>query len=167
MTDFGIKESYEEISQMSKPSFKARVKQSCEKKAFEYLCNLKSGQSKGKELSYTKLKMSEYLYNSQLNLTESRLLFKIRSRMINFRSNFKMKYSTAPGVVSTPSLLCPLCQQHEDRQDLLTTCSALVDVEISSSYRYEDMFGQDQDKLVSSFKEYQKKWKRREAFLNK
>ena len=166
LSDFDIADSYENIASFSKVTFKARVKKACETKSLEYLLRIKSGQSKGKELSYSKLQLSEYLKNPLLNLNESMLLLKLRGRMLNFRANYKMKYSTAPGVVLSPSIICPLCQSHEDKQDMLTSCSALADVTIDSSYRYEDMFSQDQEKMVSSLRQFQKKWNKRELLVN-
>ena len=58
------------------------VKSRIEKKAFEYLQSKRG--SKGIEIKYNALEMSEYLlpFNSKLNIDEKRRLFKIRNRMI-------------------------------------------------------------------------------------
>ena len=76
---------------MSAYRFKKLLKSKIEIKALEYL-QRKRG-SKGKEIRYTKLEMSEYLlpFNSKLNIEEKRRLFEIRNRMSKIASNFGNK----------------------------------------------------------------------------
>ena len=90
---------------------------------------LQSQHSKGRELYYEKQRMSEYLKNPELTLNESKMIFKIRSRSLEFTSNYKTKYQ--PQHDDSPNnnlLLCHLCECHEDKQEELITCSALSTV---------------------------------------
>ena len=67
------------------------IKSNIEKKAFEYL-QLKRG-TKGHEIQYKTLEMSEFLLpsNSKLNIDEKRKLFEIRNRMTRIPNNFGNK----------------------------------------------------------------------------
>ena len=92
--DFKISESFEEIAKLSKNVFKKKVASACKRYAFDKLIsdrNNKDG-SKGKDLTYTKLKTENYLINEKFSPQESKLLFKLRSRMLNVQGNFKSKY---------------------------------------------------------------------------
>ena len=48
--------------------------------------------SKGRNLTYSKLKTMDYLISGQLPPQEAKLMFKLRSRMLNVKENFKNKY---------------------------------------------------------------------------
>ena len=69
--------------------------------------------SKGKGLKYDKLEMQTYLWSDKLSLKEAKLLFKIRTRMLDVKTNFKNKYIRK----NTPeydNLLCEICKTHID-----------------------------------------------------
>jgi len=85
--------SYEDISSMTKLSFKKLVNKSCEENALIYLkLHIKS---KGKELKYYKMELTHYLTSfSHLTLQEKKELFKMRTRMTDVMSNFKNKYES-------------------------------------------------------------------------
>ena len=91
LLELEIKETIEEIENMSAYNFKNLIKSKIEIKALEYL-QRKRG-SKGKEIKYTKLEMSEYLlpFNSKLNIEEKRRMFEIRNRMTKIPYNFGNK----------------------------------------------------------------------------
>ena len=56
--------------------------------------------------------------NSDLTLEEKKLVFKFRTRMLNFGENFR------GGQTST---ICPLCNSHNDSQFLALSCPKIVD----------------------------------------
>ena len=91
LTELDIHETIVEIKIMSKYKFKNLVKSKIESKALEYL-QTKRG-SKGKDIEYKTLEMSEYLtpFNKILNIEEKRKLFEIRNRMTRIPSNFGNK----------------------------------------------------------------------------
>ena len=86
-----ISETLEEIKIMPRNKFKNLVKNRIQIKALEYL-QTKRG-SKGEEIEYKNLEMSEFLlpFNSELNIEEKQKLFEIRNRMTNIPSNFGKK----------------------------------------------------------------------------
>ena len=85
--------SYEEISSISKLTFKKVVKEACEDNALKYLkLHIKS---KGKEISYNQIELKHYLDSSSvLTLQEKKELFKMRARMTEVKSNFKNRYAS-------------------------------------------------------------------------
>ena len=91
LAELGIKKSLEEIRNMTKNEFKNSIKIKVEKRALEYLKSKRG--TKGKEIQYETLEMSEYLlpFNSQLNIEEKRKLFEMRNRMTRISYNFGKK----------------------------------------------------------------------------
>ena len=91
LVELEIKETLEEIKSMSAYKFKNLVKSKIEIKALVYLLTKRG--SKGQEIEYTRLEMSEYLlpFNSKLNIEEKRRLFEIRNRMSKIPINFGNK----------------------------------------------------------------------------
>ena len=84
-------ETLNEIKQMPRIKFKNLIKIRIERNALEYLQNKR--RSKGKEIEFTLLAMSEYLlpYNSIMSIEEKREMFAIRNRMTNIPINFGKK----------------------------------------------------------------------------
>ena len=83
-----IKESLEEIKLMSKNKFNQILKCKLRLNALKYLRN-KQG-TKGKDIQYSAIEMSEYLLPSNKNLTleEKRRQFAIRNKMVDIPANF-------------------------------------------------------------------------------
>ena len=107
--------SLEEIKEMSKNSFKTKVKLAIEREAFIFLIDRKSEKSKLKDLCYEELKMQEYL-NSSLQIGEKKLMFQLRTRMLDVKENFKHAY---------PDHVCPLCGSENDSQQHLLDCAKI------------------------------------------
>ena len=79
--------------------------------------------------------MKEYLSSEKLNVDEKCLLFNLRTRMVDVRSNYKTKYGEE-------NLNCTLCEtQSEESQEHLLQCPELSDISADSSLRYQDIFG--------------------------
>ena len=166
LKEFGMELTNEEIAAFPKTSFKIKVKEACARVALQKLLNLKRQHSKGRELVFQKLQMSEYLKNPKITLFESKMIFKIRSRSLQFKSNYKSLYQQDENA----TLLCPLCDGHEDSQEEIMACSALTLANTEDddlfNYSYMDIFGQDQDRLISSARVFIKKYQKREILIN-
>ena len=82
LAELRISESIEEIKNMPRKIFKNLIKSRILENALEYL-NRKRG-SKGQDIEYKTLEMSEYLmaFNSTLNIEDKRKMFEIRNEMI-------------------------------------------------------------------------------------
>ena len=76
---------------MSRNEFQNLIKRRREINALEYLHNKRG--SKGNEIEFTSLQMSEYLlpYNSMMNIEEKRELFALRNRMTDIPNHFGKK----------------------------------------------------------------------------
>ena len=88
LEELEIKESLEEIKLMSKNKFNQILKNKLRVNALKYLTN-KQG-TKGKDIQYSTIEMSEYLLPSNKNLTleEKRRQFAIRNKMVDIPANF-------------------------------------------------------------------------------
>ena len=74
---------------MRKNQFRNILKQYSHDKALEYLLERRG--TKGKEIKYPRLKMSEYLLpqkNENLSIADKQYIFAIRNRMIDIEFNF-------------------------------------------------------------------------------
>ena len=91
LSELKIKKTLNEIKQMTRIKFKNLIKIRIERNALEYLQNKRG--SKGKEIEFTSLEMSEYLlpYNSIMSIEEKREIFALRNRMTNIPINFGSK----------------------------------------------------------------------------
>ena len=67
----------------------------------------KKGHSKLKNISYTELKMQDYLMNGNIKMEEAINIFKFRTHMADFGENFKS---------GAEAVICPLCLDHIDSQ---------------------------------------------------
>ena len=150
LDDCGIDLNEDEISLMKRDSFKKLV---CEKiylLSAKYLTGLKERHSKSEHLKYSQ-EMQLYLRNEALNIEGKRLLFKLRNRIIDVKTNFKQKYNN--------NLECRLCSAPEESQSHLVQCSEIIsDNEVKDAlegYQYTDIFSTNlkiQEHLVNTWK---------------
>ena len=93
---------FEEIRMVSKENFTKIIKTKIPEKAFQYLLSKRG--SKGKEISYNRLEMAEYLMpsNDILNIEEKQELFSVRNRMVDIGYNYGKKEK------------CVKCNENED-----------------------------------------------------
>ena len=68
--------------------------------------------SKGSNIGYGKFMMRSYLKSKKIHSNQARILFKIRTRMIKVKNNFRN------GVIETK---CPICKDGEDSQEHIFT----------------------------------------------
>ena len=153
--------SLEEIASKTKYSMKKIVKEAAEKTAFKYLMDKKQDLSKLKDLKYNKLKLQPYLTCHQMNNREKKLAFSLRTRMAFLPSNYGVKTQ------------CKLCQDpaSEDNQlHLLKHCTTLQQAcpELNNNgSEYEDLFGDDNEKLSVVVKLFDVALRKRVELLEK
>ena len=141
---------------------KKLVKECIKRKSFNDLLRKKESHSKMTNLVYDDLKLQNYL-KSDANITneEKYLLFKLRTRMTEMKSNFKNRYI---------DYLCLLCGNELDQQIHLMNCDILIEncspLSNNTEIEYEDIFG-TKDKQKMAIKLIMKIWKTREKLLNK
>ena len=119
----------------------------------------KKEHKKGKFLKYNNLKLQNYLKSDKFTTTEAKFLFKIRSNMLNVKSNFKQKYKNNDLQSEEDSIKCELCKKHADDQESLLSCEAL---NITESINYANLFSENCTIAVEATRVYRKIWLRRE-----
>ena len=136
LADFGIDFDEEKISSMKKHTFKKLVCEKMREFSHSKLLEEKDGKNLSKLSGLSShYGMKEYLSSEKLNVDEKCLLFNLRTRMVDVRSNYKTKYGEE-------NLNCTLCEtQSEESQEHLLQCPELSDISADSSLRYQDIFG--------------------------
>ena len=104
------------MKEFSKQAFKKLVKSKASVLTFQKLMKKKESHSKLKYLKYSCLESQEYFRRESLTKQDARIIFLFRTRMYDFWGNFRG---------TEICRLCPLCQNHPDKQELLAECSAV------------------------------------------
>ena len=96
-----------------------------------------------KDISHDKFKIQSYLKNDKFSFQEKQLLFKLRTRMIDVKDNFKTMYN---------NLDCNLCNEDTVQSDAhLLECSYLINTstQLNNNHtsEYEDIFGDNKEQL--------------------
>ena len=101
-----------------------------------------------KELKHNKLKIQEYLLDKTINLEIKYFIFKIRTRMIDVKLNFKSQYLDTK---------CNFCSE-EESQDHLLDCQTIIqhckELYNDTVVEYEDIFknAKKQSQMANLFK---------------
>ena len=149
---YDIKLSDEEVRIMSKHKFKTYIKQKSEELTLKYLSNLQQKHSKSKRLDMNDLTISQYLLDSRFSKAERELLFRLRSKTVDVKENFKHAYQNN-------DMLCQLCKLFSCTQAHVLQCPKLITrilvdtkIQLSESFVYGNV---DQQLLyVKIFKEF-------------
>ena len=126
----GIVLTSAQISAMKKNKFKNIVYTQLREVLREFLISLKRKHSKLEHLNNT-YTLDSYLASNNITTEEKQTLFKLRTRMIDVKSNFKSQYGQ--------DLVCRFCPVEETRAHLLL-CKELVDNIDTSNVCYGDIF---------------------------
>ena len=157
---FDIKLSDEEIKSISKLKFKRFVKKKAEELTIKYLKGLKNKHSKSTQLEVNELETSSYLLHSRLSKEERELLFKLRSKTISVKGNFKNAYVNN-------NMLCELCQLFPCTQSHPLQCPKLeVKMVVDRKVILRDNFVYGSiDKQILYTKIYKQFWDLRDQLL--
>ena len=114
---------------------------------------IRSHHSKSKEVQYHKLETSNYLMSNIFTVAQSKLLFKLRSRMLEVKMNFKNEYNDYIDL-----LMCKQCNSGEfDDQRHVISCKVL-DNNKNSTIKYIDLFSKDLNTVKRAITVYEKSW---------
>ena len=82
------------LENMNKNQLRKYVKDKIEAIAFNYLTEKKLTHKKVKKLEHFSLKMAEYLEpnNLKIKLTDSKLLFQLKTKMVNVKTNYSSSH---------------------------------------------------------------------------
>ena len=147
----------EEIKEIKEETLRKFVKKQIQEKCLIYLNKQKEKHTKVMHVVHTELKMQEFLHpNSVQNIQLSKFLFSARSRMLDFRINFRKKYS---------DLKCPLGCDELDSQQHGLVCDKIVTnaLDLQGLPEYEDFFSENVTKQMKVAAILQERMKSRKA----
>ena len=154
---YGILETNEEICKMLKTKFRKIVKKSIKLHATKYLDDLAKPHSKSAKIRNNLLKKKSYFTDRRFSREDVQLLFKLRTKMINCKSNFSNAYDN--------QLQCRMCEEPDsvENEDHLLTCSVLN----TENYdvQYSDVF-ESIDKQYSAVKVFKNVLRKRQVYLD-
>ena len=131
LIDFKLSENLEKVKEKSSLSWKNLIRKRAKEFELDKLIIYKEAKNTSKlgSLIYDKLETQEYL--KELTVNEAKAVFRFRTRMQIFDGNFNGKET---------KVLCPLCAQHFDLQELCFDCPILRG-KLRIEERYESIFG--------------------------
>ena len=115
--ELGIELTEEEIQGVSQEVFKNFVKKKVKINYLKYLNNLKTKHSKSDSLVCTEVEMAEYISTPRMDTKKKELLFKLRSRTLDVKQNFKNQHQNP---------WCISCGLFQETQGHLLQCPPLV-----------------------------------------
>ena len=134
--------TFEHIKSASRQSFKNIVDEAISIKAHEYLVNKQTKMNKILHISYSELKIQNYMKSQAVNIQFCKFIFLLRSRMLDVSANF-------PGTAQ--ELSCPVWKDPSSRDDQehLLVCPELDDQDIVDQVpTYDDLFTGTLEKQV-------------------
>ena len=104
---------------MKKEKFKGNVVKQVKNAAKKYLISLRG--SKSCKLMHTS-SMKDYLTSKKLTLQQKKLLFALKTRCVDVKTNFKKKFSNS-------NMFCRLCkdESEEESEMHLLKCTEIID----------------------------------------
>ena len=141
--------SLNEIKLMKKSSFKNLVKKKCNLAALKYLNDIKVTHSKLDNLNYQTLEIQPYLTTSTIYPDMAQKIFKWRTRMENFKGNFKN---------GNDDISCILGCKEDDLQENFLNCKAIQDYVYVGSTDYFKIFSRNVKQNKSTMEVILKAW---------
>ena len=153
LQEMDIKMSLKEIKEMEKSKYKELIKSKCNELAFRYLSNKRG--SKGKEIDYKSIKMSQYLQpNNELEISEQKKIFEIRNKMTNIPANFSG---------SNKNKIKCVCQEFENMEHIYQ-CKKLNTNEIN--VEYQNIYKVNLENMKSVMKRFAENMNKREEYCH-
>ena len=152
-----IIETNEEICKMSKTKFRKIVKKKIKLHATKYLDDLAKPHSKSAKIRHNVLKKKSYFTDRRFSREDVQLLFQLKTKMINCKSNFSNAYDN--------QLQCRMCEELDsvENEDHLLTCSVLNTEKYD--VQYSDVF-ESIDKQYSAVKVFKNVLRKRQVYLD-
>ena len=151
-----VSASYLEISLMSRDKFKRIVETKIEFQAIKYLRELASTHSKSAFILNEKFGKKEYFNDRRFSKEDVQILFKLKTKMTNCKSNFKYQYGI--------NLTCRICEDEnsfEDENHILI-CPKITEGKLY--IKFSDVYG-DVNCQYRAVKTYKKIFRKRDIYL--
>ena len=143
MEELQIGLDFENITTLSKDSFKAFLEKKIDIKALEYLNSLKSKHSKVLHIVHKNLKLQEYCQASNIeDVCLAKFIFHARTRMLNVKANYKNRYLKTD--INCP-MGCPILdsQEHVLFCTKIESCCLIME---KNEPKYQDLFSENSSK---------------------
>ena len=159
--DFGIvfDDEHLKLTFRTKQSFKTFLKRKGKQFTENYLYQLKISHSKLDDLKFSELKCAQYLVDPRMTQKEAKLLFKLRTRMYQVKTNFRGLYNY--------NLSCDLCKSSTCDQWHLLVCKvlqSLVPELQNTKVKYHHLFGSIDD-MIPAIKLFMKITEQRDEII--
>ena len=131
---------------MKKYAFKKYVKQKLNQKASEFLLNYKPNEKRTKLKNLRHFGFQDYLKTEKLSSREKRLLFSLRTRMTDVKTNYRNKYKF--------NMQCSICKDKnsEESEIHLLNCKKIIeniDSETNlTNAKYENIFSDNLEEQI-------------------
>ena len=116
LEDFGIPCDFDDIKRKSNDAFKRIVNVKAKEYALRTLRTKQETHTKLDSLVYKEKKMQRYMLSDELKPKKKKLLFKSRTKMLDFGENYKG---------GRTHVMCPLCKLYLNKQELSYQCPAV------------------------------------------
>ena len=160
LEELDINIDFDTLKDMKKSSFSDLLNKSIETSAFKRLENLKMSHTKVENVKHYMLQIRKYFQPSEANATkqEIQLIFKLRCRMTETKTNFKGLYD---------SYECDLCGKEDESQEHILKCTRLVNMnkDISEIPIYDQIFEGNTNEQVNIARIFQQNMKFKEKLL--
>ena len=154
--------SEEEIKSLKKHKFKKLLKKKLYEKSFEFLFNLKNKENRSKSKQLSSYNLQNYLQTDLLTTRQKKLLFSLRTRSVDVKTNYKSMYKF--------NIRCRLCQKDEDSEKHYLKCEIVLrNIEPSidlTTASYDNIFSSNIEDQVNITKIYDQIFKIRSKLLN-
>ena len=147
--ELNLEWSDEKVKSFYKEQFRNIVKSRIETNAGKHLEGIRLSHSKTENLKFVGFKPSEYLLSKNLTVEEIKTLFRLRSRMVEVKENFKNAHKD--------NLWCRLCQLFKENQQHLLECP-VIRVNLKGVINFQELdinmiFGtiSNQEKLAKNY----------------
>ena len=150
-----------EVKEITQIKFKNYIKKKAQEVTISYLVDLKKKHTKSEKLDVKDFSISEYLIDRRFSKEERELLFRLRSKTVDVKENFKNAYVNN-------NMLCELCVMFLCTQMHILQCpkltiSLVVDQNLQLSEKC--VYGTVDQQLIF-VKIYNQFWKLREKILD-
>ena len=136
LIDINLNMNETQIKLTKKQNFKNTLKQKIIEASYIYLEKMKETHSKVKDISHKNLKIQPYFTSLNLSYKEKQILFRLKTRMTNVKSNFKTMH---------PDISCNFCDKNVSQTDAhLLDCLYFINIcpqlKENNVVEYEDIF---------------------------
>ena len=160
LLEYGIVLADIDIKELSHFKYRKLVNENVEKAAHKYLSIKAAKHSKSENIMKSEKVKEKYLDDKRFTLSETHLLFQLRTRMISVKMNF-------PSILKD-DVACRLCKDSvkiESKAHLLDCTEILKHVDVPNNIKHEDIF-KDTDKQLAATKVFKKIIRQREILMN-